>query len=378
MSQLLSKSYLRGKHFIRHRNLMYQRGQSVSLSTRSYQYFEDFELREDGIAIVRLNGPEKMNTISKRMQEESEKIFNEKVLNDKRVKALIFISSKSDNFIAGADIDMIKAVEDKSQLKDICIKGTSFFEEVRKKANIPFVAAINGAALGGGLEWALYCDYRIATTNKKTVLGLPEVKLGLLPGMAGTYHLPKLVGYAAALNMMLTGKNIKSDKAKKMGLVDLVVDPAALEAVAIQQAKGLIAGTVKPSKRKRDWVSYFMEETPLRSIMFSQAKKMVDKNSGGHYPAPYAIINLLENSHKFKSKELYLREEAASFSRLAATPVSEALIGLFFWNVCSEETRLRQPCATGQEDRCVRGGTDGCWYRPSFCGQWEVCGATQR
>jgi 3-hydroxyacyl-CoA dehydrogenase/enoyl-CoA hydratase/3-hydroxybutyryl-CoA epimerase len=83
------------------------------------------------------------------MQGESEKIFNEKVLNDKRVKALIFISSKSDNFIAGADIDMIKAVEDKSQLKDICLKGTSFFEEVKKKANIPFVAAINGAALGG-------------------------------------------------------------------------------------------------------------------------------------------------------------------------------------------------------------------------------------
>lgn len=84
-----------------------------------------------------------------RMQEESEKIFNEKVLNDKRVKALIFISAKSDNFIAGADINMIKSVEDKSQLKDMCIKGTTFFEEIKRKSNIPFVAAINGAALGG-------------------------------------------------------------------------------------------------------------------------------------------------------------------------------------------------------------------------------------
>ena len=99
------------------------------------------------------------------------------------------------------------------------------------------VAAINGAALGGGLEWAMYCDYRIATTSPKTVLGLPEVKLGLMPGMAGTYHLPLLVGYPTALDIILTGKNVRPDKAKKMGLVDLVVDPASLEAVAIMQAK---------------------------------------------------------------------------------------------------------------------------------------------
>ena len=83
------------------------------------------------------------------MQEESEKRINDKVLNDKRVKALIFISSKSDNFIAGADINMIKSVENKSLLQDMCIKGTTFFEETKKKANIPFIAAINGAALGG-------------------------------------------------------------------------------------------------------------------------------------------------------------------------------------------------------------------------------------
>jgi enoyl-CoA hydratase/carnithine racemase len=105
----------------------------------------------------------------------------------------------------GADIDMIKAFEDKSKLKDLTMKAHDFFDEL-KKTKIPMVAGINGVALGGGLEWAMYCDYRVATTNKKTSLGLPEVKLGLLPGMAGTYHLPKLVGYANALDMILTGK----------------------------------------------------------------------------------------------------------------------------------------------------------------------------
>ena len=123
-----------------------------------------------------------MNTISAGMSEEAEKLFKEHILNDKTITAVVFISSKSDNFIAGADIDMIKAVKDKSELQAITMKGHALFDMI-KSTKIPLVAAINGAALGGGLEWAMYCDYRIATTNKKTVLGLPEVKLGLMPGL---------------------------------------------------------------------------------------------------------------------------------------------------------------------------------------------------
>jgi enoyl-CoA hydratase/long-chain 3-hydroxyacyl-CoA dehydrogenase len=190
------------------------------------------------------------------------------------------------------------------------------------------VAAINGVTLGGGLEWAMYCDYRIATSSSKTVLGLPEVKLGLLPGMAGTYHLPKLIGYANALDMILTGKTVKSDKAKKLGLVDLVVDAASLESVAIMQALGLADGKVKPTHRKKDIMARLMEDTPLRSIMFKKAKETVDKNSGGFYPAPYAIIDVMKDNFG-KSKKAHLENEADKFAKLAATPESEALIGLF-------------------------------------------------
>lgn len=299
----------------------------LSTPARSFKYFENLEIK-DGVAIVRLNGPEKMNTISTGMQSEAEQLFKEQIMPNKDIKAIVFLSSKPDNFIAGADINMIKSVKNKSDLKALTMKGHAFFDEI-KKTKIPMVAGINGVALGGGLEWAMYCDYRVATTNKKTNLGLPEVKLGLLPGMAGTYHLPKLVGYASSLDMMLTGKNIKPDRAKKMGLVDMVVDPAALESVCIEQAKGLAAGTVKPKQRKKDLLSLVLEDTQFgRDYMFGQAKKTVDKNSGGFYPSPYAIIDVLKDNYG-KPRKTHLEAEATKFAELAATPVSEALIGLF-------------------------------------------------
>ena len=308
---------------------------------RDYQYFDNLEIKE-GVAIVRLNGPGKMNTISMGLQAEAEKIFKEKILPNKDVKAVVFISSKPDNFIAGADIDMIKAIEDKSQLKDICMKGHSFFDEV-KKSKIPFVAAINGACLGGGLEWAMYCDYRIATTNKKTALGLPEVKLGLMPGMAGTYHLPKLIGYPDALDCILTGKNLRADKAKKLGLVDLVVDGPSLESVAIAQAKGLANGTVKKTTKKKSWMQFFLEDTPFgRKTMFDKAKETVDKNSGGFYPAPYAILNVLKDNFG-KDRMTHLKDEAEKFSKLAATPVSEALIGIFHGTTAVKKHNFGSP-----------------------------------
>lgn len=295
-------------------------------TARTYQYFDEFEVKQ-GVAVIRLNGPGKMNTISQGMQKEAEAIFRERVLPNKDIKAVVFLSSKPDNFIAGADIDMIKAFENKQDIKALTMKGHSFFEEL-KKTKLPMVAGINGVALGGGLEWALYCDYRVATTSKKTALGLPEVKLGLLPGMGGTYHLPKLVGYATAMDMMLTGKNIKPDKAKKMGLVDLVVDPVVLEDVCIRQALGLVDGSVKVGKRKRDWINYFLEETPLSSVVFKKARETVDKQSGGHYPAPYGILDVLQQNMG-KSKREHLEAEAKKFCDLAETPESEALIGIF-------------------------------------------------
>ncbi len=209
------------------------------------------------------------------------------------------------------------------------MKAHTFFKELKEKSKIPFVAAINGSALGGGLEWAMYCDYRIATTSKKTVLALPEVKLGLMPGMAGTYHLPKLVGIPAALDMMLTGKNVRPDKARKMGLVDLVVDYPSLESVAISSALAMAAGTLKAHVRKPSFLEKLLEGNSIgRSVIFKKARETVDKNTGGKYPAPYAILDVVQNNAG-GDKWTHLQDEATKFSQLAATSESEALIGLF-------------------------------------------------
>ena len=127
----------------------------------------------------------------------------------------------------------------------------------------------------------------------------------------------------------LAGKYLRSDKAKKMGLVDMVVDPVSLEKVAVEQARGLVAGTVKVTQRRKTWLDFATEDTPFgRNYMFDTAKKTVDKNSGGHYPAPYKIIEVLQNNYG-KSRAEHLKDESAKFAELAATPVSSALIGIF-------------------------------------------------
>ncbi len=268
-----------------------------------------------------------MNTVSMEMEGEGVKIFNDYVRGNDKVKAMVFISSKPDNFIAGADIDMINRIENKADLKHLTLDAHKFFDEMKAEGK-PMVCAMNGATMGAGLEWALYCDYRIASTHKKTVLSLPEVKIGLMPGMAGTYFLPKLIGLANALPIMLQGSNVRPAKAKKLGLVDLVVDPASLEDVAIRQAKGLADGSVKKGKKKMGPMDWAEKLPPVRDYIFKEATKGVDKAVGGKMPAPYGIIEVLKDNYG-KPKGEYLEAEASQFAKLAATPVSEALIGIF-------------------------------------------------
>jgi enoyl-CoA hydratase/long-chain 3-hydroxyacyl-CoA dehydrogenase len=257
-------------------------------------------------------------------------MWEAEVQTNPAVKSVVFTSAKESGFIAGADIFDISSVGDKSSLVPVIEEALQFFLHMKSK-KVPMVAAINGPALGGGLEWALWCDYRICTDSSSTKLGLPEVKLGLLPGFGGTQNLTALVGIQGGMDMMLTGKDIRPSKAKKMGLVDLVVAPQSLESVAVSTAEGLADGTIKKSKpKKKSLMNRFIEDTPPgQYLMWDKVKKMVDKNSGGNYPAPYAIMDCVKYGLAHNSGLDKFKHERQEFAKLAATKESEALIGIF-------------------------------------------------
>lgn len=156
------------------------------------------------------------------------------------------------------------------------------------------------------------------------------MKLGLLPGFGGTQNLHPLVGLQNAMDVMLTGKDIRPDKAKKMGLVDLVVAPASLEKVAIDSALQLANKTLKPKRKPKSWMNRLLEDNSLgRSIIWNQVDKMVKKNTNGKYPAPPKIVDCVKYGLDNPSGDAKYKHEREQFAVLAATPESEALIGLF-------------------------------------------------
>uniref|UniRef100_A0A673FYD3 enoyl-CoA hydratase n=1 Tax=Sinocyclocheilus rhinocerous TaxID=307959 RepID=A0A673FYD3_9TELE len=310
---------------------------------------------KDNVAVVRINDPtSKVNTLGRHMQAELVEVINE-IWGNSAVKSAVLISSKPGSFIAGADLNMFQACKTAEEVSYLLQAGQKMFEQI-EKSPIPFVAAINGSCLGGGLEFAIACQYRIATKSKKTILGTPEVMLGLLPGAGGTQRLPKMVGLPAAFDMMLTGRNIKADKAKKMGLVHQLVDPLGpglksaeertieyLEEVAVDFAKGLAGKKVTVEKKKglmQKVQDFVMGLPPVRKQIYKTVHNKVMKQSKGLYPAPLKIIEV--NTHMNRTRIRSYLHELSRFC-LAMTSVSRALIGLFYGQVACKKNHFGQP-----------------------------------
>lgn len=283
--------------------------------------------KQDGIATIWLNiKGQSMNVISPDLMQIFEKVFEE-LGNDDEVKAMVLISGKKD-FIAGADINSF-AIEEEGDFRPIQARGLEMLEAQEKKGK-PLVAAIHGTAFGLGTELPLACHAIVASNHPRTKFGLPEVKIGLLPGGGGTQRLPRRVGLQKALDMILTGKNIYAYQAKKMGLVDELTDKNKLHSVAVQVAKRLVAGKYNRKKRKKSFVNWFLEDTSIgRNIVFKQARKMAMKQSQGNYPAIPAILDTIETGLKKGIKAGY-NKELEYFEKLMLTPESKAMRGLFF------------------------------------------------
>lgn len=289
--------------------------------TEQSQAFQ-LEKTDQGIAVVTIDIPgESVNTLKVTFADEVNALLAN-VEADSSIKGLVFISGKPSSFIAGADIHMIDACQNAEEVQALAEQGQQVFARI-EAFRIPVVAAIHGVALGGGLELALACHYRITSDDEATKLGLPEVQLGLLPGSGGTQRLPRLVGIQKALDMILTGRQIRPNQALKMGLVDDVVPSTVLREAAIK-----LALQPKRRPRKTSLVDKVLEG-PLKNIVFNKASEQAQKKAHHNYPAIDRIIDTIQTGVEEGTKAGYALE-AKNFGFLAMTPVSKHLRQLFF------------------------------------------------
>jgi 3-hydroxyacyl-CoA dehydrogenase / enoyl-CoA hydratase / 3-hydroxybutyryl-CoA epimerase len=284
----------------------------------------------DGVAVVTLDVPgAALNTLSVSMAKEFGELLD-RLERDALVTGAVIISGKADNFIAGADIEQLQGAASAADAEAMSREGQEFFNRI-ERLRFPVVAAVHGACLGGGLELALACRYRIATDHAKTVLALPEVQLGLIPGAGGTQRLPRKVGLQTALDMILTGRNVRAKKALQIGLVEELVHPAILRDVAVARARELGKGSFRaPKKKGRGAMGLLLEENPLgRSVVIRKARESVMEKTGGHYPAPLAALEVVQAGYE-RGFTRGLAEEARQFGVLTQTPVARELMFLFF------------------------------------------------
>ncbi|WP_225412264.1 fatty acid oxidation complex subunit alpha FadJ [Stigmatella hybrida] len=309
---------------------------------------------DDGVAVFTFDLPDSaVNTLSPETGLAFDALLT-RAEQAPEVKAVVFISGKKDNFVAGAKIDFLQKIKTAEEAATVARNAQKGFDRLDAFPK-PVVAAIHGSCLGGGLEWALACDYRLITDSPKTVLGLPEVQLGLLPGGGGTQRLPALIGVQAALDLILTGKHVKPSKAKRLGLVDEVAPVSLLRSLALRRARELAAGTLKVERahgqglkavaaqskkglagffkglaNKEMWTEVALEDNPLgRKLLFDQARKQLLKKTRGHYPAQEKALESVRVG-VVSGRQAGLETEARLFGELVVSDVSQRLVELFF------------------------------------------------
>ena len=281
------------------------------------------------IAVVTFDLPgEPVNKLTAAVKVEFEALLI-RLRDDADIKGVVLVSGKPDTFIAGADIEEFTALTTQAEAERLSFEGQEMVSRVETLPK-PVVAAIHGACLGGGLELALACHYRVATDHPKTQLGLPEVQLGLIPGAGGCQRLPQLIGLRAALDMILTGRSERASKALRIGLVDEVVPRSILLHTAIAAAERLVQGGLPRRQPRGGLPGLVLDRTPAgRRLVYRGAKAQVLKRTGGHYPAPLAALETVRVGleHGITAG---LAEEHHAFGHLAVGDVSRKLVQIFF------------------------------------------------
>ncbi len=300
---------------------------------------------DDGVAVALLDrAGEPLNTVNPELAGDLATVIAE-VEREPSIKALVIGSAKRDNFLAGADIRWLQAFQDPASASEALGQGQRLFARIERLHTVmgkPVVAAIHGSCLGGGLELAMACGIRICSDDeKKTQLGQPEVKLGLIPGGGGTQRLPHLVGIAAGLDLMMSGRSVRPRSALKMGLVDEICPKEVLLDVAVTRARQAIGRpdetpTGSTFGRITGWLSpkhlqeLALEENPIgRRLLFSKAEERMLEETGGNYPAPAAVLRAVKAGVE-QGPDAGYAAELAEFSTVVVSPEAKALIGVFF------------------------------------------------
>ena len=282
--------------------------------------------KEGPVGILIFDAPaSKANTLGRAPMIEFHECL-EQIKSDKNIGSLVIMSAKPSIFIAGADLTEIQKL-DGPGARDALRLGQDVFNSL-ENLTCPTLAAIHGACLGGGMELALACDYRMASDSNETKLGLPEVNLGILPGWGGTQRMPRLTGLASGLDLILSGRSIASRQALKMGLVDEVVPVEWLRDKAVRWALAL-ADSGKKRKASPKNPSTLEKVPGGRWLICDTARKQVLKKSKGNYPAPLRALDVIQKTYGGDLTR-GLKMERETFAELIETDVAKNLIRLFF------------------------------------------------
>lgn len=307
--------------------------------------------RDAELAIVWFDLPgEKVNKFSSAVMQEFSDVVDE-MSRATDIERIIVASAKPSVFIAGADISEFTKVTSPDQAREYTRFGQQVLHRFSQLPQVT-VAAINGACLGGGCELAISCDYRVMSDSPKATIGLPEVKLGIFPAWGGTTKLPRLIGLPAALGIILNGRSVDGKRAKRLGLVDEVVEPGILLDVAKRFAeKGKRTGSGR--------TKWYIEGNPLtRRIVFAKARKAVLDETHGHYPAPLEAIEVMAVGMA-KGMAEGMAREVAEVVPLIMGDVSQNLVRLYFLTEEAKKDRLKAEPADVREVGVLGAGVMG-------------------
>lgn len=290
---------------------------------------------------------EKVNKFSTAVIEEFESMIDELEKRGKagEINALIFRSGKVGNFIAGADINMIAATKTAEEAYTLSRKGHKLLD---RWEDLPFptIVAINGTAMGGGCELSLASSAIVMSNDPSARIGLPEVNIGVIPGMGGCIRLPRKVGLAGALDLILTGKTLPGDRAVKSGLAEAALPKENFDGSVVSWVKQNLSKLTSGERIAREpalggmggLVGSALEKTPFgRAFILRKAREGVLFKTRGHYPAPLEAIQVLSDTGaryaekiRGRARDEAMDREGRGFGKMAATSISKNLIRLFF------------------------------------------------